>query len=158
LGGQLLREVAQEAKETFEESFQDKTEVTRRALRPLQRMYEKLRSLSFLEPQVKPFLDLMVAVIQQADGQDGPIAGQALRELQSLLRLMMQPEEILAGNFPVFRAPEAGSKAAKAAKPQPLVLDLKEEPVAELPEEPEAAPLVMPEPPAKQAEQPAWFF
>jgi len=153
LGGQLLREVAQEAKETFEESFQDKTEVTRRALRPLQRMYEKLRSLSFLEPKVKPFLDLMVAVIQQADGQDGPIAGQALRELQSLLRLMMKPEEILAGNFPVFRAPEARSKAAT---PQPLALDLDD--VAELPEEPEAEPPVLPEPQAVQSERPAWFF
>jgi len=122
-------------------------------------MYEKLRSLSFLEPQVKPFLDLMVAVIQQADGQDGPIAGQELSELQSLLRLMMKPEEILAGNFPVFRVPAAKAKQAKAAKPQPLAFDLPaEEPEAELPEEPEAAPLVMPEPPAKQAEQPAWFF
>jgi len=159
LGGQLLREVAQEAKETYEESFKDKAEITRRALRPLKRIYEKLRSLSFLEPQVKPFLDLMSTVISNADGQDGPIAGQALRELQSLLRLLMEPEDILAGNFPVFRVPAAKIKPAKPAKPQPLAFDLPaEEPEAELPEKPEAAPPAMPGPPAQQAEQPAWFF
>ena len=153
LGGQLLREVAQEAKETFEESFQDKLEVTRRALRPLMRIYEKLRSLSFLEPKVRPFLDLMATVITNADGQPGPITGQALKELQSLLRLMMKPEDILAGNFPVIRIPEAGSKAAK---PQPLALDLEEVPVAESEDAEELA--VLPEPQVKQTAQPAWFF
>ncbi|MGB9577973.1 MAG: DUF3150 domain-containing protein [Halothiobacillaceae bacterium] len=150
LGGQLLREVAQEAKETYEESFKDKAEVTRRALRPLVRIYEKLRGLSFLEPKVKPFLDLMAEVISEADNQSGLIAGQALHELQSLLRLLMRPDDLLAGAYTVlFR-----KGRAKAATLQPLAIDL------ELEEEPAQA--AEPESPASAVglpeQSPAWFY
>lgn len=157
LGGQLLREVAQEAKETFEESYKDKAEVTRRALRPLHRLYEKMRSLSFLEPKVRPFLDLMAEVIEAAGGQPGPIAGQALDNLKALLGLLMRPEEVLAGNYPVFRVPAARSKKAKAAPPQLPALALDQEDAGKPgePEPPGPAPEVNPGPPAQPR---AWFF
>ena len=150
LGGQLLREVAQEAKEAYAESYQDKAEVTRRALRPVQRIYEKMRSLSFLEPQVRSFLDLMAMVIRQADSQPGPIAGQALDELKSLLRLLQRPDDILAGNYPVFRV-----HVAEGVQPQPLAFGLDEDPAQAIePEEHKALPSALPEP----AAQTAWFF
>jgi len=158
LGGQLLREIAQEAKETFDDSYKDKEEVTRRALRPLHRMYQKMLSLNFLEPKVRPFLDLMIGVIKAADGQPGRIAGQELRELQSLLLLLMEPGKIMAGEFPVFRVHDARPAKAKAVKPQLLPLDSPEEP--DVPDEAdgaEEAPVPAAEPLAGLSAPPVWF-
>lgn len=142
LGGQLMREVAQEAKETFEESYKDKTEVTRKALRPLNRMYQKMLSLSFLEPRVRPFLDLMIGVIHQAASQPGRIEGQELQELTSLLLLLTEPGKILAGTYPVFRVLVDKNNSA-----QPLALELdQDEPDADEAQNAEAIPATAPSP------------
>jgi hypothetical protein len=56
LGGTLFQEISSLAREVWEESYQGKEKVTRRALRPLRTMADKLRGLSFLDPRPCPSL------------------------------------------------------------------------------------------------------
>jgi len=107
LGQQLLREVAQEAKRTYDESFYQKASVTRRALRPLRRMHDKLMSLSFLEPRVRPYLTLMRSLIRDMENTT-PIEGAALQELKGLVLTLTKPERVLTCKEPgwTFEEPE----------------------------------------------------
>ena len=157
LGGQLLREVAQEAKEAWEQSYQDKLDVTRRALWPLNRIYKKMLSLSFLEPRIKPFLNLMARVIKQAD-QSGPgrIQGQELSELQKLLHILMSPTKVLAGGYPVVQTDEVLLPDPAEISPEPLFDEATPD---DSDTEPDTGPgAVQPEMQTDLAEPPAWFF
>ena len=154
LGGQLLREVAQEAKETWEQSYQDKLDVTRRALWPLNRIYNKMLSLSFLEPRIKPFLCLMARVIQQAD-QSGPgrIQGLELTNLQELLRILMEPSKVLAGGYSMVQTNEV-------LLPDPTeILPVFEEAAPDPEQDIEPETILVPVQPEEELAYPQdWFF
>lgn len=84
LFGQLCQEVRTAARAAFEQSYVGKSSVTRKALRPILAMREKLSGLVFLDPQV----GAMVATIDEALGRipaNGPIEGQDLNMLGGLL-------------------------------------------------------------------------
>lgn len=99
LGQQLLKEVAQEAREAYAASFHQKSSVTRKALRPLRRMYDKLMSLSFLEPRVQPYLAIMSSVLKRAE-QKTPIEGAMLNEVKGVVLTLTKPERVLACGDP----------------------------------------------------------
>ena len=99
LGRQLLREIAQEAKHIYTDSFHQKASVTRKALRPLRRIYDKLMSLSFLEPRVQPYLKLMDTVLRDMKNIT-PIEGANLNELKGMVLTLTKPERVLTCGDP----------------------------------------------------------
>jgi hypothetical protein len=50
LAGQLLKEIGQSARQAFEASFRGRTKVTRKALRPINTIIDKLKGLMFCSP------------------------------------------------------------------------------------------------------------
>lgn len=85
IAGQLIYEIGQEAKASWEESYRGKSEVTRRAVRPLKGILEKLRGLLFVNPD--QFSDLVTNIEAALDAipKKGPVTGAALMGLVGVL-------------------------------------------------------------------------
>jgi hypothetical protein len=102
LADHLFTEVSQLARDTLEKSYLGKTSVTRRALRPLIALQQKLDGLAFLDRRVRPLVqsieETLVALPRKGAIQDRDL--QALIGLLSILedprRLKTHGEELLA--------------------------------------------------------------
>lgn len=90
LSDQVFYEIAQEAKEALEKSFQGKTEVTRRALSPLTTLREKLEGLVFINRGFHTVIGEIHRLMARIP-QKGPITGRVLEELVQFLALAAQP-------------------------------------------------------------------
>ncbi len=84
LYGQLCHEVRQMAKTAFDASYVGKQSVTRKALRPINAIREKLVALAFLDQQVPPLIYSIDDTLNQLP-LSGPIEGQYLNLLAGLL-------------------------------------------------------------------------
>lgn len=84
LFGQLCREVRTAARAAFEQSYVGKSSVTRKALRPILAMREKLSGLVFLDPQVGSMITTIDATLDELPSS-GPIEGRDLNMLAGLL-------------------------------------------------------------------------
>lgn len=93
LGQRLLQEIARQAREVWIESFQGRDQVTRRALRPIQAMGEKLQGFSFIDPVVTPLVE-RIRLCLAALPKTGPIQGNDLNALTGLLFLLSDPERL----------------------------------------------------------------
>jgi len=128
LSNQLMMEVAQSAKETLEESYTGRTEVTRKALSPVTNIVAKLEGLMFLNPTEISGLVLNVNAALQAVPKSGPIQGAVLAGIVGALCQManiegfvvaaakVQEEEKLAAATPAPAKPKK-SKAPVVPKP-----------------------------------------
>lgn len=85
LSGQLIREIGQAAKASWEDSFRGKTEVTRKALRPLKGILDKLRGLLFIDPVKFAGLVNNIDAALNATPKTGPITGAVLMGLVGAL-------------------------------------------------------------------------
>ncbi len=86
IGDYVLKEVEQEAKEWLEQSLLGKTEVTRRALRPLIKIEKKLRALSFTDGAIAAIVKSIAAVIKTISGK--VIRGESLERLLGIAQLL----------------------------------------------------------------------
>jgi hypothetical protein len=93
LKGELLREVAIDAKNTLDKSFIGKDQVTRKALRPVNALKEKLASLVFLDADIGQIVTHVQNVID-ALPKTGPIEGAALDSLIGCLWVLTDPSTL----------------------------------------------------------------
>lgn len=82
--GQLCHEVRVAAKSAYESSYLGRSSVTRKALRPVAAIREKLAGLCFLGPVVIDALEVIDQTLAQVP-QNGPIEGPTLKMLSGLL-------------------------------------------------------------------------
>ena len=85
LAGQLIREIGKLAKDTWEESYRGKTEVTRKALSQLKVIRDKLSGLSFIAPEKIVGLVTNVESALNAVPKSGPITGSVLMGIVGVL-------------------------------------------------------------------------
>ena len=122
LSGQLMLEVAQAAKETLEESYNGRTEVTRKALSPLNNIKAKLEGLMFLNPVEIGGLVMNVNAALAAVPKSGPISGAVLSGIIGALSQMANIEGFVAAAAKVQEADRiavapAPTKAKKTKAP-----------------------------------------
>ncbi|MBD1401860.1 DUF3150 domain-containing protein [Pelovirga terrestris] len=84
LYGQLCNEIRTTAKTTFDASYVGKQSVTRKALRPINAIREKLVALAFLDSEIPPLINSIDDTLNQLP-LSGPIEGQYLNLLAGLL-------------------------------------------------------------------------
>ncbi len=82
--GQLFHEIRMQAKTAFEASFVGRKEVTRKALRPIMSMRDKLQGLSFLDPEIAEAIQGIDQVIEKVP-KTGPITGSDLDMIAGLV-------------------------------------------------------------------------
>ncbi len=82
--GQLYHEIRVQARTAFEASFIGRKEVTRKALRPIMSMRDKLQGLSFLDPEIAEAIQGIDLVIQKVP-KTGPITGTDLDMIAGLI-------------------------------------------------------------------------
>jgi len=166
LSAQLMREIAQSAKETLEETYNGRTEVTRKALSPLNAIREKLEGLMFINPAEIGGLVNNVKAAIAAVPKSGPITGAVLMGLVGALNQMagingfvaaaqkVQEEDPFADAQPAD-VPAAPAKKTKK-KEKPTVAPKQVPAAAAVEEETEVEEIqVIPEP--EQAPD-AWFW
>ena len=90
LSDQIFYEIAQEAREALEKSFQGKTEITRRALRPLVAIRDKLEGLVFVHSGFRAVVGEIERLLASVPTQ-GPLASRLREELVQFLALAAQP-------------------------------------------------------------------
>ncbi|MCB1809363.1 MAG: DUF3150 domain-containing protein [Candidatus Competibacteraceae bacterium] len=91
----LFREVSQLAADTLENSFLGREQVTRRALRPLQTIHDKLAGLAFLDVRVRPVVRAIEQQLALLPAQ-GPIQGRDLDALRGFLAIAENPFRLQA--------------------------------------------------------------
>jgi hypothetical protein len=85
LYGQLCHEIRQMAKVAFDTSFKGKKEVTRRAVRPITAILEKLEALELLSPDVTTLICDTKEALATIPKGSAPINGNVLNGLSGLL-------------------------------------------------------------------------
>ena len=98
LVGQLRQEIEIMARQTWKDSFQGKTEVTQKALRPLRGMVAKIEGLAFLEPSLADLVEGLQSTFAGLPPK-GMIKGQSLAAACGILSVL--------GNIPEAAAQEA---------------------------------------------------
>ena len=106
LGDRVFHEVAQLAREALEQSFQGKTEVTRRALSPLQSIRDKLDGLSFVDSRFRTVVEEINRLLAGCPARR-PIVGYSLSALRQFLCLAAQPDGLRT--FAEQTPPDAGA-------------------------------------------------
>lgn len=82
--GQLFHEIRVQAKTAYEATFVGRREVTRKALRPIAAMRDKLQGLSFLDPEIAETIHGIDEVVTKLP-KSGPITGADLDMLAGLV-------------------------------------------------------------------------
>lgn len=93
MSAQLFKEVAKDAETLWEESFVGRLEVTRRVIRPIRAMRDKLEGLSFLHPAVMPVVEMIDREID-ALPKTGPIDGDHYSRMTGLLFFLSDPDRM----------------------------------------------------------------
>lgn len=92
--GSLLTGIAEAAEKLQEESLSGKKEVTRKALRPLKSIRDKLNGFTFLEPRVQSLIDMIDETIA-AMPDKGAIEGTSLTMLWGLTSILADPRKAM---------------------------------------------------------------
>jgi len=160
LSDQLMQEVAQAAKETLEESYNGRTEVTRKALSQVNNIKAKLEGLMFLNPAEIGGLVMNVNAVLAAVPKSGPITGAVLAGIVGVLSQMANIQGFVAAAAKVQQeaadAPPAATKPKKTTTPKPKATVVPEQVQAADEIEPEIPEVqVIPEPPIEET---GWFW
>jgi len=161
LSSKLRAEIAQQAKEAFEESYRGKPSVTRKALNPLNDIIRKVEGLRFIsDARIDGLVDNAKAALA-AVPKSGPITGNVLMGLVGVLTSMAGiteyvetaqdakeeeaffPVDAPAEAAPVPATPTKAKTSRKPVEPEPVAAaeDVEEEVINEVvvisePEEP----------------------
>jgi len=87
LGGQLLKEIAQDARVLLERSYLGRDKVTQKAINPIRKLRTKIEGLSFVSPVASPLIARIDATLSTLPKQ-GPVEGSQVNALIGLLFLM----------------------------------------------------------------------
>ena len=163
MGDTLIRETAKMAEDAWTASFSGKEKVTRKALRPLVTIRDKLDGLSFLDPRAGQWIGHIDAVLTGVPRR-GPIEGVELDKIAGLLLRMARGDMVgasqMSGLFPAA-APvsEADLDEPENETPVEPPQDEGQTPVeSEKPKEPSVrAPAKAQHKAPAQTESPAWF-
>lgn len=93
LGGQLLREIAQEAKDLIERSIltRDDGAITRRAVGAIMRLRDKMDGLSFLASWITPLIEEIDRIVGRLP-KNGNVEGDDYRHLLSMVMTLSDPK------------------------------------------------------------------
>ncbi|WP_224962777.1 DUF3150 domain-containing protein [Geomonas subterranea] len=156
LSDQLMQEVAQAAKETLEESYNGRTEVTRKALSPVNNIKAKLEGLMFLNPSEIGGLVMNVNAVLAAVPKSGPIQGAVLAGIVGVLSQMANIQGFVAA---AAKVQQEETKAAPAAAPEKKAKKAK---AAAVPEQVQAVAEIAPVPEVQVIPEPVeetgWFW
>lgn len=122
LGRRLLNDIARQAHALWLAYFLGRDQVTRRALRPLQAMGEKLEGFSFINPVVTPLVE-RIRLGLAALPATGPIEGNDLNAFAGLLFLLSDPDRMRAHGQAVLAGRPATGDEALAPPPAWLTAD-----------------------------------
>jgi len=97
LGSQLLREIAVEARELYEQSFAGSAgsdrKASRKSLGPIRRMREKLAGLGFLDSAVAPMVKAIDALFA-AVPKTGPLEDALYDQALSIVLILSDPDKV----------------------------------------------------------------
>ena len=93
LGARLLNEISRAAIQTWEASFQGRTKVSQKALRPIRTILEKAKGLSFLEGSLVPIIDGIEADLNGLP-RSGYLEGRDFRQLVGVLHTLADLEGV----------------------------------------------------------------
>jgi hypothetical protein len=94
LGTTLFSEIAKDAQSVWQKVYLGKTEISHKALSPLNAIKNKLLGLSFVEPTAAPIAAIIEEVIVSVPKR-GLIKGQHLLTLQGLVSILKDPSLML---------------------------------------------------------------
>lgn len=95
LAEQFLDEVSETARTSYKVELQGRPQASRRALRPIRRIREKLVGLSFLHDFARPLVKLIDATLDTLP-KTGMIEGAPLLGLHGLVHILSDPERLRA--------------------------------------------------------------
>jgi hypothetical protein len=95
LPDQLFTEISSEAREAWKQSFEGKTQVTRKALRPLKAILAKLELMRFLAPEELAPLVKRIQERLQSLPKSGPIRGQDFAAIAGVIYTLADRERLV---------------------------------------------------------------
>lgn len=95
LPDQLLVEIEKTAQQTWEQSFSGRETITRRALRPVKTMRDKLNAFAWLNGNARPLVAQIDATLQDVP-VSGPIVGELRGRIDALVLLLSDRKRMLA--------------------------------------------------------------
>lgn len=135
MSDQLLKEIAQKAKETIEMSLLGRDKVTQKALSPLKAIREKMKGLQFLDPKIGPIIENIDDVLDKLELVT-PIDGMNLYSLHGVMHMLASVErmrehgaKVLAGRA----SPEVVDEIQEEVKIEEAPAKASEQPVETLP-------------------------
>lgn len=120
LADRLFAEIATQALKTLEESFKGKASVTRRAIRPIIAIRDKLDGLSFLDPRVYPVMTWIEELLADLP-KNGPIEGTPLMTLESALITLSDESRIKELGASRLSGKSEASTETKVSRPKTKV-------------------------------------
>ena len=136
LGGELIADIAQIARNFFKESFLGKSRANRKTVNAVLKLRERLNGLSFLSNAIQPLVDMIDRVVAQVP-PEGYFEGEAYWQLATLVKTLGDEallEEIIRKQVSVDGLPQSGT-----ASPAPN--EAEELPVAKPQETAQAEPV-----------------
>lgn len=94
LGNTLYAEIARAADEAWKRCYQGKSKISHKALSPLRTIYNKLVTLSFVEPHIAPVADLIRTAMDNVP-KKGWISGAPLITLQGMVSMLRDPDALI---------------------------------------------------------------
>ena len=93
LGNTLRDEISRDAQALFEQTFSGKQKVSRKAIRPILKLRDKLHSLAFVDQGIAPVVQRLDAGLMQIPKQ-GSLEGEALTQLMERVLLLCSVEQM----------------------------------------------------------------
>ena len=93
LGNTLRDEISRDAQALFEQTFSGKQKVSRKAIRPILKLRDKLNGLAFVDQGIAPVVQRLDAGLMQLPSQ-GSLEGEALTQLMERVLLLCSVEQM----------------------------------------------------------------
>ena len=93
LGNSLREEISRDAQTLFEQTFKGKQKVTRKVLKPILRLRDKLNGLAFVDPDIAPVVQRLDAGLAQLPN-NGALEGEVLTQLMERVLLLCSVEQM----------------------------------------------------------------
>lgn len=131
LAGQLFREIALQASDTWKRSYEGRPKVRQSALNAVRQMRKKLSGLAFIDPRVSPIVTEIDGVLQSLP-KNGHIEGTNLSAVSGLVRLLADEEAMKQhGHRSIENRKVMGIGDAEADDQLALTDDVSDEALAE---------------------------
>ena len=119
LGNTLRDEISRDAQALFDQTFSGKQKVSRKAIRPILKLRDKLHSLAFVDQGIAPVVQRLDAGLMQIPKQ-GSLEGEALTQLMERVLLLCSVEQMqrCADGLTVVTEPVNVQVSSKVENPE----------------------------------------